>query len=104
MATAFLILGVFANITDGIFLNNSNVMPIWDAVSHFQNVNLLNPFTYDQIFIGLSDMVRAVWQMFTWDFSFLNGDYQFFRWILISISVGVFIAFMYETFRIVRGS
>jgi hypothetical protein len=79
-------------------------MPIWDAVSHFQNVNLLNPFTYDQIFIGLSDMVSAVWQMFTWDFTFLNGDYIFFRWILITISVGIFIAFMYETFRIVRGS
>jgi len=28
MALAFLILGVFANITDGIFLENSDVMPL----------------------------------------------------------------------------
>ncbi len=105
MALAFLILGVFANITDGIFLENSDVMPLWDAISHFKNVTILNPvYSLGQIFIGVGDLISAVWQTFTWDFTFLNGDYIFFRWLLITISVGVFIAFMYETFRVVRGS
>ena len=104
MALAYLILGAFANITDGIFLGNDNVMPLWDAVSNFKNVNILNPLTYSSIFIGLGDMIDAVWQLFTWDFTFLNGDYQFFRWMLITISVGIFTAFMLEIFRLVRGS
>ena len=104
MALAFLILGVFANITDGIFLENSDVMPLWDAISNFKDVNILNPMTYDSMFIGVGSLIEAVWQIFTWDFTFLNGDYIFFRWLLITISVGLFVAFMLEIFRLVRGS
>ena len=116
MALAFLILGVFANITDGFFLEDKNVMPIWSALENFQNVNILNPMTYDSVFIGVGDVITAVWDMFTWNYSFLNdykdpvtgvvteNPYQFFRWILISISVGIFVEFMFGIFRLVRGS
>ena len=54
--------------------------------------------------IGVGALIGAVWQIFTWDFTFLNGDYIFFRWLLITISVGLFVAFMLEIFRLVRGS
>ena len=105
MAMAFLILGVFANITDGIFLDNEkDIMPIWQAISNFQNVNILNPMTYDSMYIGVRDLIDAVWQLITWDFAFLNGEYQFIRWLLITISVGIFVEFMFGIFRLVRGS
>ena len=115
MALAFLILGVFANITNGIFMDDDTTSPLWDAISNFSNVNILNPMTYDSMFIGVRDLTEALWKMFIWDYPFLNGyyddlgvwhasPYQFFRWILITISVGIFVEFMFGIFRLVRGS
>ena len=115
MALAFLILGVFANITEGIFMDNEEGSVLWDAISNFQDVNILNPLTYDSMYIGVTKLVDAVWQMFIWDYTFLNGytddlgvwhdsPYQFIRWILITISVGIFVEFMFGIFRLVRGS
>jgi hypothetical protein len=115
MALAFLILGVFANITNGIFMDDDTTSPLWDAISNFSNINILNPMTYDSMFIGVRDLTTALWQMFIWDYPFLNGytddlgvwhdsPYQFFRWILVTISVGIFVEFMFGIFRLVRGS
>ncbi|MFA5037977.1 MAG: hypothetical protein WC479_12470 [Candidatus Izemoplasmatales bacterium] len=115
MALAFLILGVFANITDGMFMEDNQTSVLWEAISNFKDVNILNPMTYDSMYLGVTGLIDAVWQMFIWDYTFLNGyyddlgvwhdsPYQFFRWILITISVGLFVAFMLELFRLVRGT
>lgn len=106
MVGIFFLLSLLSSIGEGLYMTSGTSTTIIDVIQHFQQINYASitvwiPFTGD-IAVGFGMLVQAIWTMVWWDYSFLVGSLLIIRYLLIALSAGFFVAFMYETIRLVK--
>jgi len=106
MVGIFFLLSLLSSIGEGLYMTGSSSTTIIDVIQYFTNINygsvtVYIPFTGD-IAVGAGMLLKAIWTMIIWDYSFLTGSFLIVRYLLIALSAGFFVAFMYETIRLVK--
>lgn len=105
LAVLFFLLSMMSSIIEGLYMTGTDTTTIYSAMSHFTNINYASPVFIDTIYdvaVGVGLILEALWNMFIWNYSFLTGSFEIVRWLLISVSAALFLAFMYETIRLVK--
>lgn len=100
MASA--LMGVFSGIMEMSYTGGGS--PVWnDLLSTWGEVS----FTPQGIvnFVSLPwEAIKAFWNIFTWNFAFLEGPWSLFRWvILFPLSAALAFTFMLTFVSIIRG-
>ncbi len=103
LAILFFFLSVLSSIIEGLYMTESTTVTLYSVMMHFKSINLANPFgaAYD-IVVGVKLFLQAIWTMFIWDYSFLTGTWLIVRYFFVSISVSIFVFFMFEVYRTVK--
>jgi len=92
---------VLSNIIEYTAPMQGGATTIWNAISTWQSVNFADVTTWWNIFTGLGQMFTAMWNMFIWNYSFLQGDWQYLRWLIcFPISLGL----IFSIIMAIRGS
>lgn len=90
----FFILGtIISNILQGVYYGAEDLYFV-QAINHFQMAfsNIISWSAGLNMLSGAADMLRAIVQFVTWDYSFFYGAWEMFRYFLIAISFGFMFA------------
>jgi len=95
LVMVYLVLTVVSGIAEGTYIGGTGVSTIWSAMESFQTIDIANPLTMVYgVVIAIKDMLIGLFEIFTWKFSFFVGVWGIFRWLLISISVGMVVSLL----------
>ena len=76
---------------------------LFSAISTWSTVEINNPLTWSGAFVGLGQLMIALWAMFLWEYNFLApeaGNWYLLKWlILYPISFRLIIVFLLSLIR-----
>jgi len=94
-AMLFLIATIMSQIIEYGYADEETATTLWSAMTSFEAVSFSNPITAVwNIMIGIWDIIKALFNMFVWNYSFFTGELIIFRYFLWSISLGVVISLL----------
>lgn len=75
---------------------------IGEAMAGLKQMNFSNPVTgIISIVTGFGTIMKAVFHIFMWDYSFFYGYYAWIRWLFFAVSLGIIMSLVLSW---VRGS
>jgi len=93
LTTLFIILTIASNIIEQAYLGTGETGTIWNVMKSFQAINFSNPLTaVGGIIIAVIDLVKGIFAMLTFDYAFFTGVWEVFRWLFMSISLGIVVS------------
>lgn len=106
MVGIFFLLSLLSSIGEGLYMTASTSTTIIDVIQHFNNIEYSGITSIvgvvGDVAVGVGMLTNAIWNMIIWNYSFLTGSLLIVRYLLIALSAGFFVAFMYDTIRLVK--
>ena len=76
---------------------------LFSAISTWSTIQVNNPLTWSGAFVGLGQLMTALWAMFLWNYNFLDptvSDWYLLKWVILyPISFGLVIVFLLSLVR-----
>lgn len=89
----FIVCSLLAGVLEMWYLQQHEVSTLWAAMSAFDAVDLGNPLAAASgVVVGIWNLVKATFQMLTWDYAFFDGYWLVVRYFFMTISLGVIVA------------
>lgn len=95
LSMAFILLTIGSGVLEQTYLGTAEAGVFWQAISSFQAVSISDPITAIwSIMVGAWSMIQALFKMLIWDYAFFIDDYLVFRYLFMSISVGMVVSLL----------
>ena len=89
----FIVCSLLSGVLEMAYLGQHEVSTMWKAMTAFDAVDLGNPLSAASgVVVGMWNLIKAVFQMLMWDFSFFTGYWMLVRYVFMAISLGVIVA------------
>jgi len=94
-AMLFLVATIMSQIIEYGYAGGDTSTTFWTAMTSFKGISFSNPITAVwSIMVGIWDIIKALFNMFFWNYSFFTGELVIVRYFLMSISLGVIVSLL----------
>lgn len=101
-ALMFLVCSILSGITEATYLGTAETGAIYKLMI-WREISFNDPFSFlFSVPIAGWDFIKALWVLFSWDYSFFDGNMIVFRYMGWCVSLGLIVSFIMSITR--RGS
>jgi hypothetical protein len=98
-AIMFLVCSILSGITEATYLGSSESGAIYQLM-FWREMSFNDPFSFVfSVPIAGWSFIKALWQLFSWDYSFFDGQLAVFRYMGWCISLGLIVTFIMSITR-----
>lgn len=95
LAMIYLIATITSQIIEYGYAGTAVSTTFWSAMTSFEGIEFSNPITaVYTIIVGFVNIVKALFNMLLWNYSFLTGELVIIRYFLWSISLGMIVSLL----------
>lgn len=100
LAILFLMGSLLSGVIEQQYLGSSQVGVLHGLIAGYQQANFSNPIIgIASIFSIVWNSLKAIWQMFWWNYAFFDGYWVIFKYLGWCISLGVVITLVLSLTR-----